>query len=98
MADITSVWIAAAAGAAAGTFNGAVCRWAMSRALVASNAAFFSAFAGGLLYRLVFLAASVWSLRSEKYIIILAFALPLIALQVVFEVVPLKTNGTERNP
>jgi hypothetical protein len=94
---MSNVWTIAAAGTAAGTFNGAVCRWTVARALDSSNAVFFSVFAGGLFYRLVFLAVSVWSLRSEKYIIILAFVLPLILMQVVFEVVPVKTNGTKRN-
>ena len=94
---MSSVWTFAAAGTAAGILNGAVCRWAIARTLGSSNAVFLSVFAGGMFYRLMFLAVSVWSLRSERYIIILGFVMPLILMQVVFEVVPIKTNGIKRN-
>lgn len=93
-----SAWLAVLAGIAAGSFNGALSRWALKRTLGSADAIFYSVFAGGLFYRLCFLAAAVWLLRSEKYIIVVLFTLSLIAVQVVFEVIPLKRNGTKRNP
>ena len=94
---IDTPWAAAAAGLAAGAFNGALARWSLRKALNAGDLAFYGVFAGGMLYRLAFLVASVWLLRSEKYIIIIAFAASLIAVQLVFTAVPLKQNGIKRN-
>jgi hypothetical protein len=95
---IDSVWPAVLSGLAAGTFNGVLARWSLKKTLNFPDAVFFSVFAGGLLYRLVFLASSVWLLRREKYIIIVSFTISLILTQLIFEAVPIKKNGTKRNP
>ena len=92
-----SVWLSLLAGAAAGVFNGALARWSLKKALGSADAVFYSVYAAGLFYRLSFLAASVWVLRDEIYIIIMAFAVPLILAQLAFEVVPLKKNGLKRD-
>jgi len=92
-----SSWTAALAGIAAGALNGALSRWALAKTLHSSDAIFYSVFAGGVLYRLVFLAVSVWLLRGEKYIIIIPFVASLLAVQLVFEAVPLRHNGLKRN-
>ena len=42
-----------------GTFNGAVSRYALKKVLNSADRAFYSVFAAGFLWRLVFLAASV---------------------------------------
>lgn len=94
---IATAGAAVAAGAAAGAFNGALARWWLGKALNCGDMVFYSVFAGGMLYRLAFLVASVWLLRNEKYIIVIAFAASLIAVQLVFEAVPLKQNGIKRN-
>jgi len=93
------IWTAVLGGAAAGAFNGALARWSLRRTLNSGDAVFYSVFAGGILYRLAFLAGSVWLLRDEKYIIIIPFIAALIAVQLVFEAVPLKDrrNGIKRN-
>ena len=85
-----SVWSAVFSGLAAGAFNGALARWALKKTLGSSAAVFYSVFVGGLLYRLVFLVGAVWLLRREKYIIIVPFAVSLIIVQLIFEVIPLK--------
>lgn len=92
-----SGWSALFWGCAAGAFNGALARWALKRTLGSRDAVFYSVFAGGFLYRLCFLAASVWFLRNGKYIIVIPFAASLLAVQFIFEAVPLKRNGTKRN-
>ena len=94
---INSVWTAVFFGLAAGAFNGALARWALKKTLNSPDAVFYSVFAGGLLYRLVFLAGSVWFLRREKYIIIVPFAVSLILVQLIFEAVPIKKNGIKRD-
>lgn len=94
---MVTAWAAAAAGIAAGAFNGALARWSLGKALNSGDMVFYSVFAGGMLYRLAFLVASVWLLRNEKYIIVVVFAASLIAVQLVFETVPLKQNGIKRN-
>ncbi|HAH31867.1 MAG TPA: hypothetical protein DCL44_06085 [Elusimicrobia bacterium] len=94
---MNSVWCAVLAGLAAGAFNGALARWALKKTLNSPDPVFYSVFAGGLLYRLVFLAGSVWLLRREKYIIIVPFAISLILAQMIFEVVPVKKNGIKRD-
>lgn len=95
---IRSAVEAAAVGLVAGLFNGGLTRWALQRALNSTDAAFYTAFAGGMLYRFLFLIVTIWYLRHEKYIIILPYAVFLIAAQFIFEVIPLKRNGPERNP
>jgi hypothetical protein len=52
---------------------------------------------GGIFCRLALLIAAVCLLRHERYIIIVAFSLSLIAVQTLFEVFPLVKNGPERN-
>lgn len=94
---IDSVWPAILSGLAAGAFNGALARWSLKKTLNSPDAVFYCVFAGGLLYRLVFLASSVWFLRREKYIIIIPFAVSLILVQLIFEVVPIKKNGIKRD-
>jgi len=94
---IDSVQAAVLSGLAAGVLNGALARWSLKKALSSPDAVFYSVFALGLLYRLAFLAASVWVLRNEKYIMIVLFTGVLILAQLIFEVVPLKKNGIKRN-
>ena len=87
---IDSLRTAVLSGLAAGAFNGALARWSLKKTLNSPDAVFYSVFALGLFYRLIFLAASVWFLRHEKYIIIVSFTGFLILVQLIFEVVPLK--------
>jgi len=94
---IDSVRTAVLSGLAVGVFNGALARWSLKKTLNSPDAVFYSVFAGGLLYRLVFLAGSVWFLRREKYIIIVPFAVSLILVQLIFEAVPIKKNGIKRD-
>lgn len=89
---------AMAGGLLAGCAVGAISRLALKRAMRASNAAFFGVFAAGMVFRLIALLAALWPLRHERYIIIIAFAGAMIAAQTAFELVPLKENGTKRNP
>ena len=91
-----SLRTAVLAGLAAGVFNGALTRWSLKKTLNSRDAVFYSVFACGLFYRLCFLAASIWILRREKYIIIVPFVVSLILVQLVFEAVPL-TNGIKRD-
>ncbi|HBA61675.1 MAG TPA: hypothetical protein DCZ92_12840 [Elusimicrobia bacterium] len=92
-----SPWAAFLWGCAAGVFNGGLTRWALKRTLASSDAVFYSVFIGGILGRLCFLAAAVWLLRNEKYIIVIPFIAGLLAAQFFFEVVPLKRDGIKRN-
>jgi hypothetical protein len=78
---------AALLGALCGTFNGLLSGFVMSRAAAASQPVFFAAFVAGFFYRLLFLLGSLWLLRNEKYIIIIAFAAALIITQLILEVV-----------
>ena len=84
-----SVWLAVLSGLAAGTFNGGLARWSLKKKLNSPDAVFYSVFVFGLLFRLAFLAASVWVLRNEKYIIIVSFTGILILVQLIFEAIPL---------
>lgn len=93
-----SAWSAAGLGAAFGVLNGWASRTALRRTLDRPDAVFHSVFVGGLVWRLTFLAVSVWLLRYKKYIIILPFAAALIFTQFVFEVIPLRKDGTKRDP
>ncbi|HNW43351.1 MAG TPA: hypothetical protein PKI19_02535 [Elusimicrobiales bacterium] len=94
---VDSPWTAGLAGMAAGALSGALGRWSLRKTLNSADAVFYSVFAAGLLGRLAVLVFSVWLLRNEKYIIVLAFALSLIAVQLLFAAVPLKQNGIKRN-
>ncbi len=78
---------AALLGALCGIFNGLLAGFVMRRAVAASQPVFFAAFVAGLFYRLLFLLGALWLLRSEKYIIIVAFAAALIFAQLIIEVV-----------
>ncbi|MDT8287656.1 MAG: hypothetical protein RQ748_11140 [Elusimicrobiales bacterium] len=78
---------AALLGALCGAFNGLLAGAVMKRAVAASQNVFFAAFVAGFFYRLLFLLGSLWLLRNEKYIIIVAFAAALIAVQLILEVV-----------
>lgn len=89
-----SAWPAAGWGAACGMLNGWAARFALQRALRGTDKVFFAVFAAGFAWRLVFLVASVWFLRDKKYIILLPFLGALVFTQLIFEVVPLKKNGT----
>lgn len=91
-----SAWTAVFCGALAGAVSGWLSRLAVGRVLNSSHLAFFSVYAAGLFLRLLLLGAGVFFLRHEKYIIIAAFAAPLIVMQTAFEAFPLK-NGLKRN-
>lgn len=78
---------AALLGALCGAFNGLLAGLVMRRAVKASQPVFFAAFVSGFFYRLIFLLGSLWLLRNEKYIIIVAFAGALIITQLILEVV-----------
>jgi len=84
-------------GAALGAIGGGASRWALKRALAASEAVFYSVFVGGIFLRLAVLVAAVCLLRHEKYIITIAFAASLILVQMIFEAYPLKYNGIKRD-
>lgn len=90
------VWAAALCGALTGAVSGWLSRLAVGRVLNSSHAVFFSVYAAGFFLRFLLLAAGVFFLRHERYIIIAAFAVPLILVQTAFEAFPLK-NGTKRN-
>lgn len=94
---INSVLAAGSCGAALGAALGWISRRALSRALTAPEAVFYSVFVGGIFCRLAVLLAAVCLLRHEKYIIIIAFAAALILVQMAFEAFPLKYNGIKRN-
>lgn len=81
---------AALYGALAGTAAGWATRLALRRVLHSSNSAFYAVFVCGFFARLCLLAAAVWLLRHEKYIIIILFAACMVAVQTLFEVFPLK--------
>jgi len=91
-----SPWGAVLCGALTGAVSGWLSRLAVGRVLNSGHAVFFSVYAAGLFLRLLLLAAGVFFLRHERYIIIIAFAAPLIVFQTAFEAFPLK-NGTKRN-
>ena len=88
---------AAAAGLAAGLFNGFIVRRWLRARLRAADPSFFLAFAFGLLYKLVFLLFSFWLLHNQKSIIVIYFIIPLLLAQVAAGLIPLSKNGTERN-
>ncbi len=87
MAPPETASAAALLGALCGVFNGLLAGFVMRRAVPASQPVFFAAFVAGFFYRLLFLLGSLWLLRNEKYIIIVAFAAALIAAQLILEVV-----------
>lgn len=68
------------AGIAFGLFNGFISRLILKKAMPAGNSVFFAAWGGGILYRLVFLLASVAFLGGNVKNV-LFFALPMIAVQ-----------------
>lgn len=88
---------AAVAGAAAGTLVGWLSRLALKRTLLSADTVFYGAFFCGLFGRLGLLAASVWLLREEKYIIIVLFAGTMVLAQTIFEAFPLKRDGIKRD-
>ncbi len=93
---IGSAWAAVFYGALTGMISGWLSRLAVGRVLNSSHMVFFAVYAGGLFLRFLLLAAGVFLLRNEKYIIIVAFAASLIIVQTAFEAFPLK-NGIKRN-
>ena len=93
---IGSPWLAVLYGVLAGAASGGLSRLAVRRVLASSHLVFFSVYAGGLFLRFLLLAAGVFFLRHERYIIIIAFAASLIVVQTAFEAFPLK-NGIKRN-
>lgn len=92
---IDNVYSALFWGAVFGVFNGAVSRYALKKALDKPDKVFYSVYAAGFFWRLIFLIGAVWLLRFKKYIILLPFAGVLILAQFIFEIVPLKKNGTK---
>jgi len=94
---IPSVFAAVLCGAALGALSGGLSRWALKKALAASEAAFYSIFVGGIFLRLALVVAAVCLLRHERYIIVIAFAASLILVQMFFEAFPLKYNGIKRD-
>lgn len=88
--------LAALCGALAGAAAGLLSRLALKRALRSSDPVFYSVFVGGIFARLGLVAAAVWLLRHEKYIIIVLFAACMILVQMFFEVFPIK-HGTKRD-
>lgn len=91
-----SPWAALLCGALTGALSGWLSRVAVRRVLEASHLVFFSVYAGGLFLRFLLLAAGVFLLRHERYIIIIAFSASLIVVQTAFEAFPLK-HGLKRN-
>ena len=92
---IDNVYSAVFWGVASGALNGWAARYALGRALDKPDKVFYPVYAGGFFWRLMFLTASVWLLREKKYIILLPFIGTLIFTQFVFEVLPLKKNGSK---
>lgn len=87
---IHSVPGAAFGGALLGALAGLVSRLALKKVINSKDSVFYSVFVGGIFARLGLLAAAVWLLRHEKYIIIILFAACMIVVQMLFEVFPLK--------
>lgn len=88
--------LAALYGSLAGALTGWLSRLALKRVIDSSEKVFYSVFVGGIFARLLVLAAVICALRHEKYIIIVLFSACMIAVQMVFEVFPIK-HGTKRN-
>ena len=82
-------------GAVFGIFNGAAARYALKKTLDKSDKVFYTVFAAGFFWRLIFLTGAVWLLRYKKYIILLPFVGALIFTQFMFEAIPLKKNGSK---
>ena len=92
---INNIYSAIFWGSVFGALNGALARYALQKTLNRSDRVFYSVFAAGFFWRLIFLIAAVWLLRDKRYIIMLPFAGALIFTQFIFEAVPLRKNGSK---
>jgi len=77
-------------GAALGALSGWGARAALKKVLRAADAVFYAVFAVSFFCRLALLLAAVCLLRHEKYIIVIAFAVSFVLVQLAFEAFPLK--------
>ncbi|MBI4656713.1 MAG: hypothetical protein HY746_08220 [Elusimicrobia bacterium] len=95
---IKEIFMSVLAGLACGVFNGLISRFSLKLVLNKSDKIFYSVWAAGFFYRLLFLVAAVWLLKNKNYIILISFAFALIFSQFAFEVIPLKKDhGFKRN-
>lgn len=85
-----SPWLAALCGALLGAASGGLSRLALKKVVRAADNVFYGVFVGGIFARLGLLAASLWLLRKEKYIIIISFAAGLVIAQTLIEAFPIK--------
>ncbi len=87
---------AALGGALAGAAAGWLSRLALKRVLGSADKVFYAVFLGGIFARLALVVCAIWLLRRESYTIIVLFTAALIAVQMFFEVFPIK-HGTKRD-
>ena len=80
-----------------GVFNGLLSRVSLKFAIDKSDAVFYFVWLAGIFYRLIFLVLAVVYLKYKNSIMIVPFALSLIFSQFIFELKPIKKNGTQRD-
>ena len=80
-----------------GSVNGLISRISLKLVINKPDAVFYSVWFVGMFYRLVFLVLAVLYLKYKNSIMMVPFAISLIFSQFIFEVAPIKKNGTQRN-
>lgn len=80
-----------------GSVNGLISRISLKAVISKPDAVFYSVWLVGIFYRLIFLVFAVLYLKYKNSIMMVPFAISLIFSQFIFEVVPVKKNGTQRN-
>ena len=80
-----------------GSFNGLISRTSLKAAINKSDAVFYSIWLAGIFYRLVFLVLAVLYLKYKNSIMVVPFAASLLFSHFIFEIVPIKKNGTQRD-
>jgi len=80
-----------------GLFNGFICYIFLKRYINADSKKFFTAYVITFFYKLLFIIMSVLLLKHKKVIIILGYCFFLIFVQVVFELVSIKSYGNKRD-
>ena len=84
------MFIACCVGAGFGILNGLLSRMALSWAIKRSDKVFYSAWAGGFLYRLAFLGATVAFLWHNARVFIMPVLLPMIFAQLALQLWPVR--------
>ncbi|MCG2724709.1 MAG: hypothetical protein L6420_00400 [Elusimicrobia bacterium] len=80
-----------------GVFNGLLSRISLKFVINKSDAIFYSVWLAGIFYRLIFLVSAVIYLKYKNSIMMVPFASSLIFSQFIFELKPIKKNGTQRD-